>query len=236
MNNLACWWWWLLLGALLGWIASWILVRREPLAIENTVERIVDRPVDRVVEQIVEKIVDNPVHLARIRTLEQDLQQLDPARGIPLKAPTVEKGLDAEASTGATPASLSAGPRVSSFERAADISSLSYRTAMVDQAAATAAGFKVRGMDDLQVIEGIGPKIAALFHSEGIRLFWQLSDTATGRMQEILQKAGPQFKLANPSTWATQAGLAARNQWAELRALQDVLAGGVDRSGKAGQS
>ena len=101
---------------------------------------------------------------------------------------------------------------------------------VVDLTAAGASGYSVRGMDDLEIVEGIGPKIAALFKAEGIRMFSELAQTPQSRMQEILDKAGSSFRLANPSTWARQAGLAANNQWSQLRALQDELDGGVDKN------
>jgi predicted flap endonuclease-1-like 5' DNA nuclease len=88
-------------------------------------------------------------------------------------------------------------------------------------------GFNVKGVDDLQVIEGIGPKICGLFHAAGYKTFTQVSQMSIQQMSKILDDAGPRFKLANPETWAQQAGLAANNRWAELKALQDNLTAGV---------
>jgi hypothetical protein len=48
-------------------------------------------------------------------------------------------------------------------------------------------------------------------------------------MQEILDAAGPNYRLANPASWAKQSGLAANNKWAELRKLQDELTAGVKK-------
>ena len=120
------------------------------------------------------------------------------------------------------PAQLS---RIAALE--AEIASLRVRAAVLDRAGATAANFNVRGMDDLEVVEGIGPKIAGLLHAAGIRMFWELAQTPQARIRGILDAAGPSFKLANPSTWAQQASLAANNRWAELRKLQDELDGGI---------
>lgn len=46
-------------------------------------------------------------------------------------------------------------------------------------------------------------------------------------MQKVLDDAGARYKLAKPGTWAQQAALAAENKWAELKALQEKLTGGV---------
>jgi predicted flap endonuclease-1-like 5' DNA nuclease len=171
--------------------------------VDRPVEKIVERIVDRPVERIVEKIVDRPVEKIVEKIVDRPVDRI------------VEKLVD-------NPAQLS---RIAALE--AEIATLRVRSTTLDRAGATAANFKVRGMDDLEVIEGIGPKIAGLFHDAGIRMFWELAQTPQARMQQILDAAGPNYKLANPSTWARQADLAANNRWAELRKLQDDLDGGI---------
>jgi predicted flap endonuclease-1-like 5' DNA nuclease len=102
-----------------------------------------------------------------------------------------------------------------------------------DMAAAAAAGIIVKGPDDIIIIEGIGPKIRGLFNADGIYTFAQVAALTVPQMQAILEKGGPRFKLANPGSWAQQAKLAANNEWAALKKLQDELDAGVDRSGDA---
>jgi predicted flap endonuclease-1-like 5' DNA nuclease len=99
--------------------------------------------------------------------------------------------------------------------------------AAIDLAAARAAGLNVKGADDLEIIEGIGPKIAALFHAKGITTFAQLSRTPTAQMQALLDEAGPNYRVSNPGTWGEQALLAAHNRWDALASLQGVLVAGV---------
>jgi predicted flap endonuclease-1-like 5' DNA nuclease len=102
--------------------------------------------------------------------------------------------------------------------------------AAIDLAAAKAAGFSLKNADDLEVIEGIGPKIAELFHKDGIHTFAQLSRTPTSQIQALLDAAGANFRLANPETWPDQADLAARNRWTALKAMQDGLTAGVRKA------
>lgn len=78
--------------------------------------------------------------------------------------------------------------------------------------------------DDLQVIEGIGPKIAAILQSHGITTFAQLAATDLGQLRDIMLAAN--LRIADPTTWPQQAALAAAGKWEELRALQDSLKGG----------
>lgn len=96
----------------------------------------------------------------------------------------------------------------------------------IDLAAAKAAGFSLKGADDLEIIEGIGPKIAERLRADGLDTFAALARTAPAAIQAILDKAGPSFRMANPATWPEQSGLAASDQWQALKALQDRLNAG----------
>ncbi|MFP4395294.1 MAG: helix-hairpin-helix domain-containing protein, partial [Anaerolineales bacterium] len=80
--------------------------------------------------------------------------------------------------------------------------------------------------DELRKIEGIGPKIAETLNEHGILTFEQLAETEVARLEEILEEAGPRFRIAAPETWPEQAALAAAGDWEGLQALQDELVGG----------
>ena len=87
------------------------------------------------------------------------------------------------------------------------------------------AGAKVK-WDDLEIVEGIGPKIAKLLQDAGITTWDQLSMTSPYRLREILDAGGPQYNIHDPETWPQQADLAAKEHWDELKKLQDELIGG----------
>lgn len=95
-----------------------------------------------------------------------------------------------------------------------------------DKAAAKAALGKNIKLDDLKVVEGIGPKIAGLFNKAGIRTWQALSETPVADCKEILDAAGSRYQMHDPSTWPEQAGLAAKGEWEALAVLQDSLKGG----------
>ncbi len=80
--------------------------------------------------------------------------------------------------------------------------------------------------DDLRKIEGIGPKIAEKMNEAGIMTFADMADASVERLQEILDAAGPRYRIHNPGSWPKQAGLAAAGNWDELKKLQDELDGG----------
>ncbi len=80
--------------------------------------------------------------------------------------------------------------------------------------------------DDLKKIEGIGPKIAEHLNNAGINTFQELADSSVDALKEILENAGPRYKMHDPTTWPQQAGIAASGDWDKLKALQDELNGG----------
>ncbi|MEM7292726.1 MAG: hypothetical protein AAF420_04905 [Pseudomonadota bacterium] len=106
----------------------------------------------------------------------------------------------------------------------------------IDLTAARTAGIAIKTTDDFTAIEGIGPKISDLIHADGINSFSELSEVQPNRLQGILDNAGSNYQLANPGTWPDQAMLASHNRWPALKALQDILIGGVypDPSASAG--
>ena len=89
------------------------------------------------------------------------------------------------------------------------------------------SGKKVK-MDDLKVVEGIGPKIEGLLNEAGIVTWNDLATAATEKIQQVLDDAGPRYKMHNPATWAKQAQLAVDGKWAELEEYQDNLKGGKE--------
>jgi predicted flap endonuclease-1-like 5' DNA nuclease len=83
------------------------------------------------------------------------------------------------------------------------------------------------GLNDLQIIEGIGPKIEKLLRRSSIDTWKKLADAdAEGISQMLVAEGGPRYKLHDPTTWSKQALLAHKGKWKELKDLQDELQGG----------
>jgi predicted flap endonuclease-1-like 5' DNA nuclease len=176
------------------------------------VEKIVEKPVDRIVEKVVEKTIDNPAQAARIAVLTAEVATIATLKS---RITMLE----------------SAPPKVIEkiVEKVVE-KQVEKPDAAIDLAAAKAAGFALKGADDLEIIEGIGPKIAELFHATGVKTFAQLAAMVPSQIQPMLDAAGPNFRLANPETWPDQADLAARNRWTALKAMQDGLTAGVRKA------
>lgn len=81
-------------------------------------------------------------------------------------------------------------------------------------------------IDDLKVVEGIGPKIESLLHAADITSMRGLAVAETDVIKKILDEAGPRFRMHNPKTWSIQATLIADEKWDELKAYQNSLVGG----------
>ena len=93
-------------------------------------------------------------------------------------------------------------------------------------------GMKILGFsndpEDLKIVEGIGPKIEQLLKADGINTWSELALASVNKLQDILNKAGERYRLADPSTWPKQADLAAKGLWNDLSEYQDYLQGGKE--------
>ncbi len=77
--------------------------------------------------------------------------------------------------------------------------------------------------NDLTLIVGIGPKTAALLHSNGIQTWNDLSKTSIEDLNKVLTEAGGIYKSIDPTHWAKQAVMAASSEWRKLRVFQEAL-------------
>jgi ribosomal protein L30 len=133
-----------------------------------------------------------------------------PAATQKLAAEPAEAAADEAPAEPAATTKLAVEPAISTDEPAAT-------ETLADEPATPAA-------DDLEVIEGIGPKIAGVLREAGINSFAELAATDGERLAEILQDAN--LRLASSETWAEQAELAAAGDWEGLKQLQERLKGG----------
>ncbi len=76
--------------------------------------------------------------------------------------------------------------------------------------------------EDLTVIFGIGPNVAALLNQHGVVRFSQLAVLSVDTLKGILQAGGPRFSSCNPESWPLQATLASSGRWLALKALTAV--------------
>jgi len=87
-------------------------------------------------------------------------------------------------------------------------------------------GGKKYKLDDLKIVEGIGPKIEGLLNEAGINSWTDLAAADVEKLRAVLADAGSRYSVHNPETWPQQAELCAKQSWDELQTLQDALDGG----------
>ena len=84
-----------------------------------------------------------------------------------------------------------------------------------------AANAAVSGGDDFRILEGIGPKVTALLHQNGIKTFENLANSSYEDLKALM--LSHRQYLSNPTNWARQAALAATGQMEALEALKAEL-------------
>jgi len=223
--------------------------------VTRTVDRVIEKPVERIVEKVVEKPVDRPVpdraaiaeRDAALRVQRQRVEHLDALAAVlagrveqaersgsaPAAAAAAVASAAAVATAGAAPGTTVPAPdavralraRIEHLEALAAVQS-DRLTEARGSARAVAAGFAVADDADIEIIEGIGPAIAALLRERGVGSFAALAQASPGALREILDSHGPAYRIADPGTWPEQARLAADGRWDELKSLQDSLNAG----------
>jgi predicted flap endonuclease-1-like 5' DNA nuclease len=201
-SSLSCCWFWLVAGILIGWLLNRYLCRCCCKPSQITADNLPPPPhqPNRQTNALTADTTSNSASVEASKAIPSDKK---PSKSAPAKS-TVKSPAPAKAKI--------VTPKVN-----------------FDLAAAKAAGFSIKQANDLTVVEGIGPKINELFKENGIQTFAQLAQQTVPQMRAILDKGGARYRIANPATWAQQADLAANNQWAELKKLQESLSGGVKK-------
>jgi predicted flap endonuclease-1-like 5' DNA nuclease len=84
--------------------------------------------------------------------------------------------------------------------------------------------------DNLQIIEGVGPKMESVLKENGVNSHSDLAAQTPDSLQAILGKYGDKYKIIDPTTWAQQAGYAAEEDFDGLIDLQKKLDTGKDNA------
>ena len=201
---------WVLLAVLLGIVIGWLL---RSVAAKRQVARARNHHVDNAeLERL----------RGRIANLEPVVVERDQ-----LQAQLEECRAQARNAVATTAQGFVPGPdadRTSEVEQARG-EPVSAPAAPDVAEAATVLGKPIT-LDDLKVIEGVGPKIESLCHGIGIRTWFDLSTTEVSLLRTMLADAGSRFATHDPSTWPEQAGLLATGRWDDFVVLTDRLRGG----------
>lgn len=78
--------------------------------------------------------------------------------------------------------------------------------------------------DDLEIIEGIGPKVAKVLKEGGIHSFADLAHTSPEKVNELLKAA--KLNMLDSAGWIDQAALAAKGDMDGMKKMQEEMKGG----------
>jgi len=96
-----------------------------------------------------------------------------------------------------------------------------------DAKAARAALGKNIALNDLKIVEGVGPAIEGILKKNNIDTWKKLAESNKERISSILlTEGGEKYRIHDPGSWPRQAELAYKGNWGELKKLQDQLLGG----------
>ncbi len=90
--------------------------------------------------------------------------------------------------------------------------------------------------DNLQIIEGVGPKIEGHLKAANYDTWSKVGSASVEDLQKVLDAAGPRYRVHNPKTWPKQAQLAASGQWSDLVKYQKFLDTGKDDTSSTGDT
>ncbi|MGV6815973.1 MAG: helix-hairpin-helix domain-containing protein [Thiotrichales bacterium] len=102
----------------------------------------------------------------------------------------------------------------------AQVAAVSRKSAEADIAASAGTGFHGIEPDNLEIIEGIGPKMQSILYENGIATWSDLAACSEADLKQMLGKYGGRYQIIDPSEWIAQAELAAAGKPDELIALQ----------------
>lgn len=84
--------------------------------------------------------------------------------------------------------------------------------------------------DNLQIIEGIGPKMESVLKENGIDNHKTLGSKSFDELRAILDKYGDKYKIIDPKTWPDQAKMAGDGDFDGLISFQKKLDAGKDNA------
>jgi predicted flap endonuclease-1-like 5' DNA nuclease len=223
--------WWILLalavGGVIGWMAngwrrkSWVETSVNSTASADEVERLRHRTAN-----LEGAVAERDAARSRVVELEAALRDCEARASAPVATPEMQgfaavgNGIagDDSAPEGVSPELEAPNEVLVAADRFAGVE--------LDLAQASSIIGEKVALDDLKVVEGIGPKIEELLHNGGITTWAALADSPVSHVQDILRAAGERFRVHDPSSWPRQAELLAMGRWEEFKRLTDSLTAG----------
>lgn len=85
--------------------------------------------------------------------------------------------------------------------------------------------------DNLQIIEGIGPKMETVLQNKGIHSWKELAGKTADELRSVLDAAdAKRYKIIDTTKWSDQAQLAVNGEWQALIEMQKNLSAGKNET------
>lgn len=171
----------------------------------------------------------NYVSIVPIEILpETPVKPTKPSKVDPTKVPAAEKPTAKKKAAAPVAEETAVLESVEVAESVAEVAVEPVAEKAAEKKAAAPKKDKGPKLDDLKIVEGVGPKIETLLKEGGINTWAELAAAPVERIKEILDAAGPRYQIHDPSSWPAQAKFAAEGKWDELKEYQEMLIGGRD--------
>ncbi len=209
------WWaWWILpflLGLLLGWArwAKWRKMYDQLMSDHNSLKATLKKTEDDLGACLKKRAsLDSEISMLNGQLKERD------AKILQLRA-DLEACRSAKA---AAPKVAATPPQAPKVENVAS----SIAATPTPPAAPKAASNKYAKLkeDNMQIIEGIGPKMESVLHENGIKSWNVLAGKSHADLKGMLDKYGDKYRIIDPNEWPAQAALADKQDWEGLIAYQ----------------
>lgn len=194
LSKICCWWpLWYLLSGLLGLLLGWLIWSKWKKMYNE---------LQGTVSGYKKTIADLEAALAECKRMRADAEgKIALAEG---RAKEAERR--AEAAGGATVAASSIAATPKPEPKA--------------PAAPTAGKYAKLKEDNLQIIEGIGPKMNQVLIDGGVTSWSVLAGKSHADLKAVLDKYGDKYRIIDPAEWPAQAAYAAKGDWDGLIAYQ----------------
>ena len=222
LTDMCTWWplWWLLpflLGLLLGW-AIWSKWAKRAKELEDKVAALnlevnqKDSDLSSCLKEKSQYKEALSISESRIRKLQED-QGSDSAKDVV----TIDESLafdssedDDDGNGSVDTANLASNIAATAFAKS---STSSAGPSLPDSGSSKWAKLQ---SNNLQIIEGIGPKMESVLHENNVDSWSNLASQSNDQLNGILGKYGDKYRIIDPSDWPLQAALARDRNWSGL--------------------
>ncbi len=229
LQNLCQYWWlWWILPALLGWLLGRAMMAKWKTRTEELEREVADwkkkhagleDDLDKCRKRSAELDSDLALERGRIREVERTNKYLQADLDEAKKNLEDAKKAAKSSSASSLAAASGAGAASSSFTSTPKPTPPPPPAPKAETPTTAGEGKWAKlKTNNMQIIEGIGPKMDEVLNSNGISSWSVLATKSFDELRSILdqEKYGTKYQIIDPSDWPAQAALAAKGDWDEL--------------------